>query len=206
MKREQSAKVILLFVVALFSGCATPSREFSLREMDERADPKNIPYFIQMLGDAKPNVRENAAGALSKLGHQAKEAIPSLVQALKDEQWVVRRHAAMALGRIGPTASDIAPVFDQALHGETVTLRANAVYFLGEIPNVEGVSSVLIQAITDRDRRIRMEAAIALRKLSLKAEEVVSALTRVKNEDIDKSVQLLCAEALNRIKSREEAK
>src|SRR3990167_9376096 len=149
------------------------TREFSLREMGKRADQKNIPYFIQMLGDAEPCVREEAALALSKLGHQAKEAISSLVQALKDKQWVVRRHAAMALGRIGPTANDIAPVLDQALHGETVTLRANAVYFFGEIPNVEEVSSVLIQTLTDRDRRIRMEAAIALRNLTPKADEVI---------------------------------
>ncbi|MDW8100242.1 MAG: HEAT repeat domain-containing protein, partial [Anaerolineae bacterium] len=46
--------------------------------------------------------RKAAAGALGRIGPEAKEAVPALIQALRDEHAWVREAAAEALGRIGP--------------------------------------------------------------------------------------------------------
>jgi HEAT repeat protein len=127
-----------------------------------RLDQKDVPRYIQFLKHTNPSIRKDAAIILGKMGYDAKKAIPVLLQTLNDEQWKVRREAAIAIGQIGPLLSDIEPVIEQALNGESIKLRANAAYFLGEIGNIEGVEFTLIKLLKDMDRRVRMEAAIAL--------------------------------------------
>jgi HEAT repeat protein len=54
---------------------------------------------VKALKDKDRSVRESAAVALGRIGHE--KAVDSLVKALKDKDRSVRESAAVALGRIG---------------------------------------------------------------------------------------------------------
>ena len=57
-----------------------------------------VPALMQALKDQNPDVRNNAAWALAKIGE---DAVPALIQALQDQDSQVHANAVLALGEIG---------------------------------------------------------------------------------------------------------
>ncbi len=80
--------------------------------------------LIETLADRDPQVRANAARALSLMGAQAEPAVPALIDALEDEDEQVRANAARALGQIGPAARQAIPALIESLRKEAY--RANS--------------------------------------------------------------------------------
>lgn len=77
--------------------------------------PAAIPALKLALGDAKPQVRRQAARALGKMGPAAEPAVAELTAALEDADPTVREAAAQALGKIGPAAAPAIPALIEAL-------------------------------------------------------------------------------------------
>ena len=65
-----------------------------------------VPKVVELLGDADPKVRVQAAKTLAKIGPDARAAVEDLTELLKDENEEVRKAAARALGQIGPAAEN----------------------------------------------------------------------------------------------------
>ena len=74
-----------------------------------------MPAPIEVSKVEEKEVRQTAAGALGKIGPEAKAAVPDLSKALKDEDKYVRQTAVRALGDIGPEARDAVPALIEAL-------------------------------------------------------------------------------------------
>ena len=74
-----------------------------------------VPSLIQALGHRDPEVREQAALVLARIGPDAHNAVPELTAALDDDNTAVRKAAARALGQIGPAADAAVPALMRAL-------------------------------------------------------------------------------------------
>ena len=74
-----------------------------------------MPALIEALGNPDPEVREQAARALSLIGPKATAAVPELIKLLDDDAEPVRRQAARALGQIGPAAKSAVPALIRRL-------------------------------------------------------------------------------------------
>jgi hypothetical protein len=98
-----------------------------------------------------------------------KGLVPALIASLKDTDKDVRQFAAGALARVGQEA--VEPLLD-LLKGNDKAQRANAAYVLGLIgtPAQEEGLPVLIKALKDSDRLVRIRAAFAIERLLANAE------------------------------------
>src|SRR5262249_23615466 len=71
---------------------------------------------IDLLKDDSGTVRHTAAGALGRIGPEAKAAVPALTNLLKDHDDRVRDAAAWALGLMGPESKAAVPTLTDALN------------------------------------------------------------------------------------------
>jgi hypothetical protein len=74
-----------------------------------------VPSLIEALNHPDPEVREQAARALSLIGPKSVAAVPELIKLLDDESEPVRRQAARALGQVGPAAKAAIPALIRQL-------------------------------------------------------------------------------------------
>jgi hypothetical protein len=93
-----------------------------------------------------------------------KELVPALLASLKDTDKDVRQYAAGALARVGKEA--IEPLLEM-LKSNDKAQRANAAYVLGLIgaASQEEALPLLIKALKDSDRHVRIRAAFAIERL-----------------------------------------
>jgi len=133
----------------------------------------------------------SAAGALGRIGPEAKEAVPALAEALKSLSLDVRDYAVNALGKIGPEAKEAVPALTEAL--KDLDFKWDAVKALGKI----GAPAVpaLAEALKDPDSGVRISATDALGRIGAPA---VPALTEAL-KDPDVIVRDYAAEALGKI-------
>jgi HEAT repeat protein len=73
----------------------------ALRTMDGISSHIAIDEMIHRLDDPDPEVREEAARALGRIGSSDADAVDALIARLKDPQSTIRPDAAQALGQIG---------------------------------------------------------------------------------------------------------
>jgi hypothetical protein len=103
-------------------------------------------------------------------------AVAPLAKLLKESAWPTRAAAAAVLGDMGPAAmpalADLVPL----VKDEQVWVRRNAVEALGVIAGEDAVEA-LAAALTDEDRRVRYNAALALGKIGPQAKAAGQALT-----------------------------
>ena len=76
---------------------------------------RNVPQIAKCLRDSDPKVSQQAAGTLSFLGVEAKDAIPDLITAVEKKNVF----AANALAKMGPLAKDAVPTLRAALKDNT---------------------------------------------------------------------------------------
>jgi len=100
-------------------------REWSLRETAAdalaRIGRPAVPALIRALSDPDPELRHQAARALSRMGPSVRDAVPALIRALKDPDPLVRRSAARALGQVGPDAAIAIPALVEAMRSKDDT-------------------------------------------------------------------------------------
>jgi hypothetical protein len=92
-----------------------------------------------------------------------KDLVPTLLESLKDKDQDVRKYVAGALVRVGKEA--VEPL-TEILKGKDKAQRANAAYILGRIgAEAREAMPLLIKAMKDDDREVRLRAAFALERL-----------------------------------------
>ena len=83
-----------------------------------------------------------------------------LTEALNDKEEAVRRAAVAALAQVGPEA---VPALVKALQHSSAAVRAGAAEALGWIgPDAHAAIKPLLEAVADRDARLRKRAEFAL--------------------------------------------
>ena len=125
-----------------------------------------VPPLSELLQDGIPDcVREAAAGALGKLGNEAKSAAPRLVE-LASSPAAIARHAVTALGKIGCADQRVRSTLDHLWsapaqsHDAAVQL---AVALCKLQIHVDGVDTFLINTLFDsQGEAIRIAAAEGL--------------------------------------------
>jgi HEAT repeat protein len=88
--------------MSVFTGPSDSQRTArALRTLDGISSHIAVEEMIRCLDDADPEVREEAARALGRIGSPDPQAVDALVARLRDPQSTVRPDAATALGQIG---------------------------------------------------------------------------------------------------------
>jgi HEAT repeat protein len=146
-------------------------------EVLERLGADAVEILRKGLGHANKYVRREAAGALGRLGREARTAVPDLAQALQDPHPKVRLAAALALQTIGPDARSAIPELMEALKATNLFFCRLVAKTLVQI----GPAAVpdLVAALNHRDRFVRREAAWAIGQLGPLARLAVPTLIDV---------------------------
>lgn len=151
-----------------------------------------------MLKDTDPSVCSDVLIALGAYGEEAEEAVPAIKAKLRDAVIDTRIRAASALGNIGPAAQGSVSELAEVLKNATdAVLRRYVASALGKIGTEEAITS-LIDALSDRNKDVCSEAALALGDVGKKAKEAVPKLIGALT-DRDESVRSAAAFALGKI-------
>lgn len=128
-------------------------RHLALKALRESAVFRDEGVFLTGLEDDNPEVRNEAAKGLGRVG--TSKATFALVAALGDQDTSVSGSAALALGYMG-AADAKAPLIEAWNHG-----NHSAAYALAELGSPEGVNYFCSQ-LDSIDRTTRWDAAMAL--------------------------------------------
>ncbi|MCW7079764.1 MAG: HEAT repeat domain-containing protein [Candidatus Methanospirare jalkutatii] len=159
---------------------------------DERA----VKHLISLLDDPSEKVRASAAWALGEIGDAS--AVEKLIKALGDASRFVVESAKEALLKIGISAI---PHLIKALKEDK--LQRKVVEILSKIEG-EGVKEYLIRALSDKNKKIRIGAALALAKRGEEGAESAISKALASEEDIE--VQHAFEEALEEVRRRKREK
>jgi HEAT repeat protein len=106
-------------------------------------DPAVVRRLIDALKDPDPEVRQNLAAALAKIGPPSVEP---LISALKDGVPERRAGAAYALALIGPPARAALPGLLSALDDKEVEVRRQASYAISRLVPVGRPGNRIVQS------------------------------------------------------------
>ena len=130
--------------------------------------PSEVARLIVELNDKSPDVRWNAARALSDLGPRAKDATQDLVKAIQsDPDPDVRQQVVWALCAVGATDKNTVLTLVNALENDKELVRLTAATALGELGvTAANAAPALARAISERDGLVPEAAAGALKKIA----------------------------------------
>ena len=111
----------------------------ALRRIEDGSGALLLDEIIDRLDDPSPEVREEAARALGRIG--SAEAVGALALRLSDEDSMIRIEAARALGRIGDRQA--VPALADALSSPSAELRIACAEALGCIGDDESIEALL---------------------------------------------------------------
>ena len=126
-----------------------------------------VPALTRALADPMPQVRRRTVMALGEIGPDARTAVPALIDLLAGSDLDLARRAIASLGQIGPTAPASIPALVAALALEDMRCHALAVAALIRMGG--RATTRLVEALGDRDPRIRTSAVHVLGKAGLPA-------------------------------------
>ncbi len=153
--------------------------------------PEVVPALTNALKDPCPQVRANAAGALSRIGEDARPAMSALNKVLGDAYGPVVLNAALALRHLKVPDRDLIPAVRKVLHDEKGTLRVAAVQLLRAMGvSKKEVIPVLVSVLSDPDPKARKKALEVLNKMKLKPmpKKITGPVIRLL-KDIDEEVR-----------------
>ena len=157
---------------------------------------RHLSDWIGLLESDYPHVRLSAARALGEIGSEAKAAVPGLIRLLEERDEFIRSAAASSLGNIGPEAASAIPAMVKALkasdyfHQGIITpaiagvgpasipalidllkttpgLRWEVINVLSQKgPEAKAAVPCLTELLSDKEAKVREEAAFALCKLT----------------------------------------
>jgi HEAT repeat protein len=138
-----------------------------------------VPALIRVLENKhkKLYIRQSAAEALGKIGHEAREAVPALLRVLGNK--VLGQSAAVALIHIGHETKDAVPALIRALKNKSLSVRKSAVKALGKFGSeAKQAVPVMIDVLGDKnsDYDVRKLTATALGEIGPEANAAVPAL------------------------------
>jgi HEAT repeat protein len=167
-------------------------------------------YWVNALWDADPEVRQEGATCLARLGPQAADAIPALMDLLKDERPEVRTKAAFALFKIHVKASSAVPSLCDGLKDSSPGVRLYCSMCLaGMGPEAQAALPDLIEAVKDKKNGVhlfpspvntRQLAVVALGHMGPCAREAVPFLLALLVDE-DHIVREVAIRALGQIRS-----
>ncbi len=99
------------------------------------AGKEGVAAVMELLKDARDNVRGNAARALGEMSPEAELGVPALMEMVVGERTFNRMYAIDALGKLGERATPAIPVLTEAMwdRSEAAYVRARAGQALGRI-------------------------------------------------------------------------
>ena len=150
------------------------------------SDQSARPMFRQLLHDPDPTLRVLAAGALLELGDRA--GLPVLEEALAGDDLDLKVDAASELlhARV-EQAKALRALTDVIESPEAEPIpRSNAAYALGETKNPDAIP-ILIEALKDSDRAVRLAAA---NSIALFSDKMAPLLMEMATSDPDPLVRL----------------
>jgi HEAT repeat protein len=161
--------------------------------------------LTRKLSDADARVREGAARALGRMGVSARSAVSALTRLLKDPESSVRTQAALALWLIDQQADVALSVLNLILKDVDNKDRWETVEAIGTIavqaqPPIRGITEVLVNALKDRDIRVRLTAARWLFR-RVRDAKVVVPLLRDGVSDRDLLARMTAVETLGEMRA-----
>jgi HEAT repeat protein/MFS family permease len=135
----------------------------SLRTMDGISGHLAEADVLKRLDDADPEVRQEAARALGRIGSD--EAVDALIQRLRDPNSTIRPDAARALGQIGFPAA--VPALIEALSSGSVELEEACAQALGAIGDRAARTRLKRLLGEKRTERVFVSIAEAMSKLGI---------------------------------------
>lgn len=123
--------------------------------IEQLAVRRDVSGLTEALKHDDSSVRHRAAGALGKLGAEAKAAVPALVQALEHGEPMTRAAAAGALGSIGPDAREAVPALEQLLTDPELVVKICATSAIRDICPGSGEGMPALTAMLNQESRPR---------------------------------------------------
>lgn len=174
----------------------------------------NLKALLERLQHDSASERADAAVEIGLLEPSAKAAVPALIEALSDDDAEVRRDVADALAAMGGDAFPAIPALIRVFtEDKNPEVRASAVWGLDRIAKDVGlgdytkqVGSLLIDALSEESKEIRVAAAASLGNLASPAlfENVIAALQKVAgNENEDVEVREVADQWIKKLKRRD---
>ncbi len=111
----------------------------ALRSIDDSSQDLAFDEIIERLYDPDPDVREEAAGALGRIGSH--KAVDVLIEQLQDKESTIRSQAAKALGNIG--SNDALPALLDGINDPSEDVQNACTRALGSIGGEESVKRLL---------------------------------------------------------------
>ncbi len=142
---------------------------WKLGETGMKRTPEVVPALTGALKDPCPQVRTNAAGALSRIGEDARPAKSALRRVLDDTYGPAVLNAALALRHLKVPDQELIPAVRKVLHDEKGTVRVDAVQLLRAMGvSKQEVIPVLASVLSDPDPKARIKALGVLNSMKLK--------------------------------------
>jgi len=148
----------------------------ALRSIDDYTQDLALDDVIERLYDPDPDVREEAAGALGRIGSQ--EALAALTEQLKDKESTIRSQAAKALGKIGHR--DALPYLLEGINDSSEDVQNACTRALGSMGDEESVKRLLSIIRNIGSDRLAASSADAVSKLGA-IEAVWEIVPRIHN-------------------------
>lgn len=167
--------------------------------------PELLAPLRRLLRHEDVRQREGAARTLGLMGPAARGAVGTLTELLTDASAAVRVQAALALWRIDSRAADSLRVLVLVLKevdnpGRDEAIEAVGVLAVEARPAIRGITEVLVNALKDRDLRVRLEAARWLHRRTRQG-TMVLPLLRDGLADRDTAARLIVVETLGELDS-----
>ena len=142
---------------------------WQLGESKIKRTPEVVPALINALKDPYPSVRANAAGALSRIGEEARPAESALKDALKDPYGAAVLNAARALRNLKVPNKELTPAVRKVLNDKKGTTRVKAAELLQTlgIPKQE-VIQTLVSVLSDPEVQALKDSLYFLTMMRLK--------------------------------------
>lgn len=159
-----------------------------LGEMGSDAAPAAPALAELLVTDRRPDVRREAALSLGAIGPAAADTVPLLVKALYDPDYGVRMGAVFALGSMGPSAREAQPVLRrmsaEPQGGAPPLMKILLAWAIARVAPedkqaIQRAVKSLVEAVSNREPRVRAAAVRGLADLHPPPETVVPAMTRI---------------------------
>jgi len=168
---------------------------WKLGETYIKRTPEVVPALTEALKDPYPKVRSNAAGALSRIGEEARPAESALRESLYDPYGQAVLNAARALRSLKVPDTELIPAVRKVLNDKQGTTRVDAVR-LSRVMGLKNreVIPTLASVLSDPVAQARKDAIKMLNEMKLKPvpKDVAGSVIELL-KDSDEEVRWLAA-------------
>ncbi|MFA6056254.1 MAG: HEAT repeat domain-containing protein [Thermodesulfovibrionales bacterium] len=184
---DMKAKHLLSPLHASLKSRESVVRTMAAKALMELRDPFSVDALIEALNDDDAQVQRSAREALKRMGRPAVEPLTAF---LRDDNPYLCMVVIKLLGEIGDNLA-VGHLIGVLKHFRSWQLRSEAADALGKIKDPRIVGP-LIEALNDRNSRVREAAAKSLKEVGEPAVEPLLASLKDENQDVSfKAIVLL---------------